>query len=90
MGEPTHTPGPWWGNYAGNSFWVEDGFDMEVCTVTRRVDERGDYDDQITRDHMALIAAAPDLLGALETVLEDYDLEHAQSRRAIAKARGEA
>ena len=85
-----HTPGPWRvgkGKY-GYQIWqdVKKGFGnhwianlkCESCPA-----------DEVPNAH--LIAAAPDLLEALECLLKaDHDDVRAMARAAIAKARGEA
>lgn len=71
-----HTPGPWyWHRGPGPNVYAEDG--TEIGQINFSVD--GD-----------LIAAAPDLLAALELLLpylEDCRM-HIEARDAIAKARG--
>lgn len=87
--EMSHTPGPW---------YVEDGFvwrDNETiadphCSLL--------FDSEEMEDNARLIAAAPDLLAALESLLavcvEELDdkrtPEMRQARNAIAKAKRQA
>lgn len=103
----SHTPGPWM--VAGPSF----GDPLPrytTCVVTEEDDDGevvdicefpvSDYDEQ-NEANARLIAAAPDMLEALEAIvksLADQDdegmIEHAQqmidARAAIAKAKGKA
>lgn len=102
-----HTPGQWVLTTGSDderivtSTWDADGLDDDVALVYG-----GNDDDPVTREANAhLIAAAPDLLAALELALYDFDTwgEVWQSddddgvnfpainaaRAAIAKARGE-
>jgi hypothetical protein len=84
-----HTPAPW---ETGEASWNDEGevrYTLHGVTVAKVSDAR-------------LIAAAPDLLEALEEIVADYDeykrnrpmtpdLPHIKkARAAIAKARGEA
>lgn len=89
------TPGPWscshiTGNGLGGSY---DHHEIRVngntfCTIY------GDRSDQ-AKANARLIAAAPELLEALEAIIEDIDsefgtdYEYANARTVIAKARGE-
>ena len=91
-----HTPGPWrvdpdprqdmeWNNH------IYGADDMAVCFMAHS-DGKDDERDQA---NARLIAAAPELLGALEAACRlDYFNEHnalaKQARSAIAKAKGEA
>ena len=79
-----HTPGPW--EAQGATVYQIDGFGL--CYLEGYRAEADAY----------LIAAAPDLLEALEHLLLDYesewgselvDYEYADVRAAVAKARGE-
>lgn len=86
MDKTTHTPGPWHSRPVGFRGH------MEIFTAS---------DDLIAALHLRddtaanarLIAAAPELLGALAALLEDQRDASlpvlAQARAAIAKARGE-
>lgn len=87
-----HTPGPWAVSGAGRHALVR-GEDLTIVAVRHRLE--GDVHEA----NACLIAAAPDLLEALEQLLDDLDalapakpcieaIEQAQA--AIAKARGEA
>lgn len=85
-----HTPGPWAVSGAGRHALVR-GEDMTIVAVRHRLE--GDVHEANAR----LIAAAPDLLVALEEALHWFEGEHASShpttvrmQAAIAKARGEA
>ena len=81
-----HTPGPWkiTKNDAYEEYWVQ----LEHYTV-------GPARIVFTKADAALIAAAPDLLEALKSILEDMDSEHgtdydyAKARAAMAKTTGE-
>lgn len=98
-----HTPGPWfvWEGdvYAGSPTVKQrgrlEGHRAQVCTVE-------DYEapKTVARANARLIAAAPDLLEALEGIVREFDsmvilvspvIQHLieSSRAAIAKAKGE-
>ena len=89
-----HTPGPW--EYIGDT--IETGIDVEhgwfVRVAPKRVIsvEGRTNDEALANAH--LIAAAPQLMEALELMLQRYGYEtceHVQkSRAALAKARGAA
>lgn len=100
-----HTPGPW----AKLGTWIHDANGMDIATV-----EKGffrvtgptwtpvppEYTAEIRESNAHLIAAAPDLLEALEAFVFAVEVdEHCtdteedaaiQARAAIARARGEA
>jgi ketosteroid isomerase-like protein len=100
-----HTPGPW-RNEGGISATWEDGEEVQVCALfttkwTYTEPDAHAKNDRMRRESEAnarLIAAAPELLEALEAVMSgqiggtpDLDAERFQkARAAIAKARGEA
>lgn len=70
MSEVKHTPGPWkhvveWAGNNGSTVYVTNEFLDEVCTMAS-----GSKTDL---DNARLIAAAPDMLEALEAVWSDYD-----------------
>ena len=88
-----HTPGPWNTMVSGGSVWSSGG--EWVCDPS----DRHAYPTDTQRANARLIAAAPDMLEALEAVVAwqdgdgDFNL-HAiaaeeQVRAAIAKAKGE-
>lgn len=99
-----HTPGPWiidMESSDAGDICPENDFDLSICEV-----QRADYssttdryfDGQTTEANRQLIAAAPDLLEALENILRDAEspLDAATSayfrdraRSAIAKATGQ-
>jgi len=101
-----HTPGPWrigslasYDGYTGQPFrnvWA--GQDEAATVVARAIRSEGAMTNDVDAD-ATLIAAAPDLLEALEEVVKDalgyvertgqsiFWLENA--RAAIAKAKGE-
>lgn len=98
----THTPGPWKAKQLQNGDWVVLREDRSKPGLrTRRVDDRGAFAESDAR----LIAAAPDLLAALEDLAERYqafrefwakdDIDKRSSpsidraRAAIANAKGE-
>jgi len=83
-----HTPGPWTcnANYSTRHYmvWDEDGNYHEMSDAVGEM-----------QANAALIAAAPDLLVALETLTREWDLgrsplaaEWSKARAAIALARG--
>lgn len=93
-----HTPGPWAYAYDGSSTWsigeADDPQDKLVASI-------GDRDDARATANARLIAAAPDLLKALEfcaQAIRTAGLDtvkggicaqaFAEARAAIAKARG--
>lgn len=91
--ESKHTPGPW--ESRDGQVWGpnphEDG-DILICDTAPDGDALTEYD----ADNARLIAAAPDLLAALELVNVDKDGDGFicaegmdQVRAAIAKARGQ-
>jgi hypothetical protein len=80
-----HTPGPWMiGNIQGVDMVIENHNGLEVCTV---------WEDPKQHD-ARLIAAAPDLLEALQYVMVAHgeQLDHAfqMAQDAINKATGSA
>ena len=88
-----HTPGPWiqQTNEAGTQIRITDSATEGRCVSTVRV--FGDAGN--TRANARLIAAAPDLLAALEESLEVIRLmgcdmsNFTQARAAIARAKGQ-
>jgi L-alanine-DL-glutamate epimerase-like enolase superfamily enzyme len=99
-----HTPGPWIG--AGPSFG--DQFPRYTTEITTEDERYGDghiqicelpfhHHDEENEANARLIAAAPELLEALNTWLKQYSAEEyedcpevVQTRAAIAKATGAA
>lgn len=91
-----HTPGPWVVSSVGIGFEVDDRDGNQVAQASQRLsDGRGRSHFPERQANGRLIAAAPDLLAALETIVERYrgsgpvstdDL--ARAAHAIAKARG--
>lgn len=88
-----HTPRPWILNDDENTIRREDG-----VIIAAVYDLREDYDGEQEEANASLIAAAPDLLAALEEVSNararqshefDIDAWYAKVRAAIAKAKGE-
>lgn len=112
MSNMKHAPGPWALNesvYGDNFMAVSAPNHGELATVVIRMSEPSWGERQKTEELEAnarLIAAAPELLGALEMAVKHYeewasarqphDLDEASlpwlapARAAIAKARGEA
>jgi hypothetical protein len=99
----SHTPGPWiieQGDYSGRN-WLIGSLYLGLDSVTNK-----EYWIHITTDHLHgsdlggatalddahLIAAAPELLEALENIVFEYQLDQAivpeYVRVAIAKAKG--
>lgn len=89
--KPKHTPGPWEPRWEASedmahSVWTEDGH----CVLDVRCN------DTMTREDALLIAAAPELLEALEAILKtratpwraDAAQATLRAESAIAKARG--
>jgi hypothetical protein len=88
----THTPGPWRADNNGR-IYTQEG--LYVAAVGDAPNRSGAKRDEYAR----LIAAAPELLEALEAAAEtikaldeDYDMHpvYIAARAAIAKARGES
>lgn len=94
MGKPT--PGPWLLDDEGTTVYVKRcGWRPAICTTQgeNAISALGDLDQR--RANARLIAAAPDLLAALQTLEraitnnEPFSrAEHEQARAALAKARG--
>lgn len=85
-----HTPGPWKIVDAWNYYMVEGQNDEEIIW------QDGPYQTPtINKANACLIAAAPDLLEALEAIVGNSSIQrvsdelHAKARAAIAKAKGE-
>lgn len=95
----THTPGPWKANLAAHQLRVPDSVNtvhgLHVCDVA----SYGASPEQ-RHANARLIAAAPELLSALESILSETDGRNAShigqdrafsiARAAIAKAKGVA
>lgn len=76
-----HTPGPWKIDNGGGTTYIEDATDISICRVSAN--------NQIA--NAQLIAAAPDLLEALEKAVNRQGFtndELIDARKAIAKANG--
>ena len=97
MTQTTHTPGPWIAEFSdyGEEIWFG-GYGAGMWTV----EPPGAYLDGLSAANARLIAAAPDLLAALEqclpiidayrrAALGDGDIAAHNARVAIAKAKGE-
>jgi hypothetical protein len=95
----SHTPGPWKASDEVDAAWVS-GFNPNenvICDIVGRGYEADSGATIITDediDNANLIAAAPEMLEALERVLqlqisESNDEIFAEVRAAIAKAKGE-
>ena len=102
----THTPGPWTFELRG---MIENAFGGWIATSLDILDADGELvaripgpigDPQGERDYAdaRLIAAAPDLLAALEEIVDidtgefayRYERDWPELRKLIAKARGES
>lgn len=91
--KPSHTPGPWTVG-SGHYICSEEGVDGFVIAQV--------FGGKKSKEDESLIAAAPDLLAALDTLLKAYrvavklrdpntdDTFTVQARNAIAKATGAA
>lgn len=82
MSDVKHTPGPW---HVANGCQIRGAKDQIAKAWMMRNGEG--------LANARLIAAAPELLNALEAITEAYDTslpEYKVARAAIAKARGEA
>lgn len=88
-----HTPGPWTvGISADNGIHCVDCEDVEICEVWGAVRDKVETEESAA--NARLIAAAPELLEALETAAEaleaaEFFEKAAMARAAIAKAKGE-
>lgn len=97
-----HTPGPWkFGHLGTEAFWIGPDYNQ---TPVAHVDHDMEYARDNSRANARLIAAAPELLEALEGLLvfaEDAETKALvgdegclwpceEARAAIAKARGDA
>lgn len=92
MSETKHTPGPWMVKHAGSAdeIWSDRGMVAEVSLYP--------HGGQIAGANSRLVAAAPELLEALDMLADavesdryELSLERAtRARAAIAKAKGEA
>ena len=92
MTQATHTPGPWITEGLGQSYGL---YDPDGCMIGSILKNR-----QNSGETARLIAAAPDLLAALEqclpiidahrrAALGEGDIAAMNARAAIAKAKGE-
>lgn len=83
-----HTQGPWVYHAKTGTIQPYPGSGY-ICTIAHRP-------DMAARDNAALIAAAPDLLAALEYIaphlgtLPIFEHERVKIREAIARAKGES
>jgi hypothetical protein len=80
MSESKHTPGPWTVDWSDDGPLIYTG-DLLIASVSgssEHIEVRG-LDEQTTEANALLIAAAPDLVAALERVLE----HSRQSRMAL-------
>ena len=90
--DPKHTPGPWLKMRASGPAprWTVEA----PASGVRIAVDYGDGPAGHSEANMALVAAAPDLLAALERIAEDdpfsVGMPGRVARAAIAKARGEA
>ena len=91
----THTPGPWYIGDPRNEEPAEKGalFSLDGERVAACWDEMPII---ATHEDLRLMAAAPELLEALEAVLEQFNCDYYEctsikkAHAAIAKARGDA
>lgn len=106
MPQTTHTPGPW--TYEGDHTHRQFNIRMlghligthdeakHICTINNLPSHvLANRDPLVAEANARLIAAAPDILAALEWAVETADTEqyeadwYAAARAAIAKAKGE-
>ena len=95
-----HTPGPWSIDDAGAwiNIYGSESDDANIVAKIEITDGSTDYlhDQETARANARLIAAAPELLEALEALLgncldsEGLAAAHAKARAALAKAGGES
>ena len=98
MKDTKHTPGPWLpipdkSQQGYIQIWTED-FKFLICCMQDNESHMGNDNDPDTETCEAnanLIAAAPELLEALESLVNGYpdSAEYEAAYKAIAKARGE-
>jgi hypothetical protein len=91
-----HTPGPW--HTDGVVVWASDdggnSFDVPVCVVTSRsengLSKPAENAPTCGLENASLIAAAPELLGALKRIhtASNDQVTRAMAAEAIAKAEG--
>lgn len=101
----THTPGPWDLYQPYSNVWqvfpAQDGDDHSICRVSMTYCEVGKGGKNVPSENEAnarLIAAAPELLEALEGALIALDADTSRgresweddAREAVAKARGQS
>lgn len=101
MSDPKHTPGPWGIEQTDTANWIgpmrPDG--VKIAEIVADTDRDGLTDEAMERNdaNARLIAAAPELLEALEVLFDEWmhfgrpsteTMEKAES--AIAKAKGGA
>jgi hypothetical protein len=84
----SHTPGPWSVVETKGGARIVDDADYTVAKIPWELHDI--FDPTSTADAL-LIAAAPDMLSALEAVIEESKSPYlrARARAAIAKAKGE-
>ena len=94
MTKAKHTPGPWWADFDGENTF--DGVEIQQVGRLHYVPVANvpvDYTDREEREANArLIAAAPDLLDALEEAVSQHGhglVNLDAARTALAKAKGE-
>ena len=87
--QPRHTPGPW--KYAGDG--SQEVYERKGGFCICRVNHSPAFYDGVATANARLIAAAPDLIEALKSLVEISDDDRAEcqnARAAIAKATGAA
>jgi hypothetical protein len=91
-----HTPGPWFA--VGYQVEIESETVADICTTNANLFGQGGlHDDARAMANARLIAAAPDLLAALEDIVQASDANDGDSlmnaiqaaQTIIAKAKGE-
>jgi hypothetical protein len=95
VSESKHTPGPWTVDWSDDGPVIYTG-DLLIASIsgsTEHIEVQG-LDEQTTEANASLIAAAPDMLAALERLLGNVGRSEfadaiGQARAAIAKARGQ-
>lgn len=90
-----HTPGPWWRALGADGVYEVGAGDEVLARVQRREVSFGFKAGGSDEANARLIAAAPELLAALEDLIapynmsEDYQAKIDRARAAIKKAKGE-
>jgi len=93
MSDAKHTPGPWAVSTQGVGFEVDSADGWQVAQAQQRHEDGRGKEATMRLANARLIAAAPELLEALQFVMsahgEQLDSAFQQAQEAITKATGE-